>query len=193
MLYRILIPTPNCQAGNENATVRMLYRCVIKAEPLYFGVRCPIDRTVRPAHAHDVLQHHPSEVRRRWCQEGSICTEVLNARSPSRHILSLLCGIGADGSAGSEDTRHVRCINIANWRHAFNVADTDIAGSNLRWWLKGNELGAIRYRWFHAFTAPCSHVGAAWASDIYDRLRGLQTSRPFPSQPCPSRKQCEHP
>jgi hypothetical protein len=24
-----------------------------------------------------------------------------------------------------------------------------------------------RHRWSHGFTAPCSHVGAAWTSDIY--------------------------
>ncbi|KAJ7500145.1 TPR-like protein [Mycena galericulata] len=31
----------------------------------------------------------------------------------------------------------------------------------------GKESGAIQYRWSHAFTAPCSHFGAAWTSVIY--------------------------
>jgi hypothetical protein len=63
--------------------------------------------------------------------------------------------------SGSDTTGYVRCI--ANPGHAFNVADTDMAGSILRW---DQMVKSDRYRWFHGFTAPCSHVGAAWMSDI---------------------------
>jgi hypothetical protein len=58
----------------------------------------------------------------------------MGATFPPHLVLVARWALAADGSAGSDATRHVRCI--ANSGHAFNVADTDIAGSILRWGVK---------------------------------------------------------
>ncbi|KAF8177776.1 hypothetical protein K438DRAFT_1938974 [Mycena galopus ATCC 62051] len=68
---------------------------------------------------------------------------------PACRALPSECEIGADGSDGSGDPGHARCIvNTSRYRYDGRIYPK----------IGGKEFRAIRYQWPDGFTAPCSHV-----------------------------------